>query len=257
MMLQPGCRFVTAPQFQPAADWPQRLLVGAGVDAVDGVFRPRPAWRPPTADELQALLPTAEPAPSVSLFQLPRHLRSAWWDLLAAGGAAPDAGVLPGFDAFVHQVGEFLTFKGLPIPAAARCAVVVTAPAQSCVSWGLPAHPGGGLGCTLPPETPWPTPSSAGRLWGGINLGDEATSLVLVNLAGAQLAAALPQAPATVGAAASGFLQACPCYPLVRLTLHPGEGCRLPSEMLILGGCLEGKQEPDAVLLVAAPGQSR
>ena len=111
-------------------------------------------------------------------------------------------GRLPDFDFFVGQVAEFLAFKNLPLPEGARCDLVVS-------------NPGPGAEGLRPPG-----------LWGTINLGDEPTSVVLLNL---------------------------PCRQPVRLTLGPGEGCRLPRGGLILDGYSQDKQEPDVLLLISHP----
>jgi hypothetical protein len=216
MSLQPGCRFVVAPHFHLAADWPRRLLVAAGVEEAGGRFLPRRPWRPPAPDELALLvwaaegpLPPEELEDCVCLFQLPGHLRSGWWKLLEQAAGSLGDGRLPGFEAFVSQVAEFLAFKALPVPEGARCDMVVSDPGQRLVPgglrWGVPPRP---------------------QLWGGINLGDEETSVVLV-------------------------LRGCSDYPPVRLVLGPGEGCRLPRGGLILDSDLEGKQGPDVLLLIS------
>jgi hypothetical protein len=93
--------------------------------------------------------------------------------------------------------------------------------------------------------------------WGGINLGDEATSVVLINLPCQQMDVELrrrfPDQPsrAAVGELAAWFLRTCSDYPPVRVFLGPGEGYRLPRGGLILDRYLEGKQEPDVLLLIS------
>jgi hypothetical protein len=266
MTLQPGCRFAVAPHFHLSADWPRRLLVGDGLEEIDGCFFPRPSWRPPTAGELAGLLPnSAEPAipeeleACVCLFHLPTHLRSAWWDLLEQAAGDLGDGCLPGFNTYVSQVVAFLAFKGLPVPDGASCDVVVSQPGQQLVPRELQANRPRGLRCSLAPWAPWPGAEEPcrPRLWGGINLGDEPTSVVLINLPCRQLDGELrrrfPQwaAPATVGELVGQFLRTCPDYPPVRLTLGPGEGYRLPKAGVILDGYLRDKQEPDVLLLIS------
>jgi len=119
MILQPGAHFTIASHFALTADWSRRLRIGAGVEEVDGCFLPRGPWRAPTTDELAVLV--REPAAltreqagnSVSLFRLPAHLLTAWWEVLgqAAGGEH-----VPDFETFVSRLAEFLTFKELPLP---------------------------------------------------------------------------------------------------------------------------------------------
>src|SRR5262249_38791764 len=106
-------------------------------------------------------------------------------------------------------------------PEDARCDVVVSNPGQQVVRRRSEAAGLGGLRWNAGP-------------WGGINLGDEATSVVLINLSGPQLEAELRRpfpdqpSPAAVGELAAWFLRACSDYPPVRLILGPGEGYRLP-----------------------------
>jgi hypothetical protein len=192
-------RFAIAPLFHMPTDWPRRLRVGEGADA-------RGSWRPPTDDELTLLVQPAEREASVCLFQLPGHLRAGWWGLLEESTGSIEQGQLPGLGTFVSRVAEFLAFKSLSLPEGAFGHLLVSNPGQSFVPWA--------------PYGP--------QLWGGINLGDEETSIVLI-----------PQ----------------PGDPL-RLILGPGEGCRLPRGSLIVGSYPADKQEPD-VLLVISDGSRR
>jgi hypothetical protein len=266
MTLQPGCRFVVAPHFHLPADWPQRLLIGAGVEEVDGGFFPQHPWRPPTTDELPVLVgasvgptPSEELEACVCLFQLPEHLRSEWWKLLEQAVRVLEDGRLPGFERFVSQVSDFLAFKSLPIPEGARCDVVVSSPGQRFGHGAPETNRPVGLLCNLAPWALWPSAEEQRwpRLWGGINLGDEETSVALINLPCRQLAAELRRrfpdrpSPEAVGELAGRFLRSCSDYPPVRLILRPGEGYRLPRGGLILDGYLEGKQEPDVLLLIS------
>jgi prolyl 4-hydroxylase len=266
MTLQPGCRFAVAPRFHLRADWARRLLVGTGVEGADSFF-PRGPWRPPTDDEMAHLIrsgestPPEEPDPVVELFQLPEHLRAGWWQLLERAAGAVGSR-LPGYDAFVARVVEFLAFKGLPVPDGASCDAVVSRPGQRSVRADPETGRQLGMSCSLFPRTPWPVPEGVRgpRLWGGINLGDEATSVVLINLPCRQMGAGLQRRfpdrspAATVGELAERFLRARPDYPPVRLTLDPGEGYRLPEGGLIVDGSPESKREPDVLLLITDAG---
>jgi hypothetical protein len=266
MNLQPGCRYAVAPHFHMTVDWSQRLLIGVGVDECNGCFVARNSWRPPTPDELSLLahaspevIPQGALEESLLLCQFPAHLRAAWWALLEQNADVLGRVPIPGFDAFANQVAEFLEFKQLPMPKNARCDVVLSDVAQPASESGAEANRLEGLSCNLPPWTPWPLPEERSwrEPWGGINLGDEETSIVFVNLPYARLDEELRRrfpdqpAPATVGELADRFLRRCADYPPVRLILKPGEGFRLPRCGLILGRYLADKHEPDVVLLIS------
>src|SRR5204863_212334 len=82
------------------------------------------AWRLLTAEEMPLLISDPEQDPEKDpeagcLFQIPGHLRAAWWDLLDRSVAAGDA-ALPGFEDFTRQVAAFLKFKQMEVPPSLR-----------------------------------------------------------------------------------------------------------------------------------------
>jgi hypothetical protein len=210
MTLRAGCRLVVAPMFHLPVDWSRRLHLGS-LSLSD--------WRSPDAEELALLLPDASlPTPRASLsdcvclFRLPRHLLAAWSRLLARLG---ETGSMPadGFNAFARDVGQFLSFKEMPLPEAASVDLLVSQPGQSAVLDKANGTP----------------------LWGGINLGDEATSLVFINLLARDRRA-------------EGDNDT--LYPLVRLRIEPGEGYRLPANGLLFDICTVDKHDPDVLLRI-------
>lgn len=275
MTPHPGCRVAIAPRFHLDPDWPNRLRFGAGVAEEDGRFFPRGPWRPPTADELGALtvgdiglsspgpLPmlgeaAPSPADAVWLFQLPAHLRSAWWELLDA--AAGSDMRIQGFDAFASRVAEFLAYKQLHPPDVPRMEAIVAAAGERSIRRDPDTGRPSGLGSAVAPWSAWPPAADVAveRLWGVVNLGDEDTGVVLVGpplpRLAAEVARATPGSPAptAVGELVERFLRAFPDHPPVRVRLGPGEGCRLPADGLVLDGDPTGKQDPDVLLLVSA-----
>lgn len=277
MSLLPGYRLAVAPRFHLDADWPGRLTLGTGVDELEGKFFPRGPWRPPAADDLAGLvgvpavsgsLPmlgddsgtagAGHPDDAVCLFQIPEHLRAAWWDLLDA--AAETGGPMEGFDAYAAKVGEFLAFKRLGAGASGRVEAIVTAVGERSIRRDPDIGRPSGLGPTVAPWAAWPgSGAPVPRLHAVVNLGDEPSAVVLINLAPAALAAELARrepgaVPATVGELTSRFLRTCPDYPPVRVRLAAGEGCRIPAGGLILDGDPTGKEEPDVLLLVSEDG---
>jgi hypothetical protein len=214
MTLRPGFRLAVAPHFHLAIDWPERLALGAEVEQTAEGLVAGPPWRAPIAEELAALI--LDPAPPIScgeldlclcLLVLPAHLRSAFWELLAQ---ATEPGTLPfeGFNAFAAEIALFLAFKGLPVPDGVVLDLVVNRP-------GPVTHLG---------NADW---------WGLINLGEDAASVVFLNVQ-------------------AGGVPIAACPP-VRLQLEPGEGIRIPAGMLLGTGGVE-RDQPDVLLLIRLPG---
>ena len=264
MTLPPHCRLTVAPRFHLTANWAGRLTAGAGVSEADGRFFPRGPWRPLTAEEMARLIsgPGYGPekdAEAGCLFQIPGHLRAAWWELLDRSVEAGDT-ALPGFEGFTGQVAEFLRFKQMEVPPSLQLEAVVTAAGRCSMrsdpETGAPA----GLGPSLAPWAVCPLPEGGvlPRLWAVVNLGDEDTWLVLMGVPIQGLAASLASRhpgqplPTTVGELVGAFLSKFPDCAPVRLRLGPGEGFRLPSGGLILDADATDKQDPDILLLISA-----
>lgn len=277
MNLRAGCRFAVAPKFHLSADWVARLTIGAGVEESDGRIFPRGPWRAPTAEELDLLVaraPTTAPgalpllddpaAPAragaldehIGLFQIPEHLREAWWKMVES--SAESGGPVKGFDEFAARVTDFLTFKGLAGAGTTQMEVLVTAPGERSLRVDSATGRPGGLGSTVAPWSAWPVAAGSGpRLRAIINLGDERTGVVLFNLNLSALAAELARrAPtesplATVGELVARFGALGRDYPPVRVQLGAGEGCRFPADGLILDGDATDKEEPAVTLLIS------
>jgi hypothetical protein len=238
-------------------------MVGAGVSEIDGRFFARGPWRPLTADEIGLLISGPESGPEKDaetgcLFQLPGHLRAAWWELLDRSFEAPGA-ALPGFEGFTRQVAEFLRFKHMEVPPSLQMEAVVTAAGRCSMRSDRQTGDPAGLGPSLPPWAACAPLEGAWlpRLWAVVNLGDEDTLLVLIAQAIRALAAKLAleplgqPLPATVGELVAWFLREFPDCPPIRLRLGPGEGIRLPPDGLILDADATDKQEPDILLLIS------
>ena len=214
MTLLPGVRFAVAPYFHLDIDWPARLSLGASVELTDQGPVALPPWRPPSAAELVVLVldPTRpgarEELPGcLCLFVVPAHLRSAFWDVLAqaqANGEVPP----DGFSAFAAEVARFLAFKQLPLPVGAVFELVVNRPGPTA-------------------------PLAASSLWGLINLGEDAASVVFLKVPAGDRPA--------------------PGSAPVRFQLEPGEGARAPAGLL-LGSVRLGREQSELLLLIRLPG---
>ena len=274
MILLPGYHLTVAPKFHIDANWATRVTVGAGLENLDGAFFPAGPWRAPTVAELASLTPEPTgtlkaigenpavrlaptpvlPTDSICLFRIPEHLRSAWWSLLDA--AAWSGGPLQGFDGFAAQVSAFLAFKGLDVPGSTRMEAVVSAAGVRSIRRDPETGQILGLGSTIPPWATWPPDQTVPRLRAIVNLGDEPSGLVLLNLPFAGAAELVRQhatepEPTTVGELLGCFFRACPNYPPVRLVLGPAEGYWLPAGGVVLDGDPTGKTEPDVLLLIS------
>jgi hypothetical protein len=250
-------------RFHLAPDWAARLAVGTGVCEADGRFFPRGPWRPLTTDEMALLVSGPEHALETDaeagcLFQIPGHLRAAWWELLDRSVEAKDA-ALPGFEDFTGRVAAFLRFKHMEVPLSLQMEALVTVAGRCSMRSDRETGAPAGLGSSL---APWAggAPTEGGvlpRLWAVVNLGDEDTRLILIAVPIQGLAATLASRhpgqppPPTVGELVGSFLREFPDCPPVRLRLGPGEGFRLPSGGLILDADATDRHEPDVLLLIS------
>jgi len=91
---------------------------------------------------------------------------------------------------------------------------------------------------------------------GTINLGDETTHLVLLNVPAQGMRALLAQDgesdPTSLSPSdlVSRFFEAYPDYPLTRVSLDPGEGVWFPRADVVHDGWPGAKQDADVVLTI-------
>jgi hypothetical protein len=241
-----GYPLVIAPRFQLPADWARRLLVSAGIDRREGTFVPQSPWRRPSSEELSALAAPAlapDPDGAVSLFCLPLHLMQRWWGLLSRAEESGED-LLAGFPPFASEVRDFLAYKGLDVSAGAVFDLVVNEAGVAAAHWAQRGAQGAGLGLNLP-----------SGVWGVVNMSAESVSILLVNVTPQEMLAALPGdsadgPPSTPGELASRYLSLRGDQPVLRLSLAPGEGVRLPAHETIVGRCTLDQEDPDVTLLI-------
>jgi hypothetical protein len=133
--------FAVAPGFHLDGSWAGRLQIGQ-------------PWRAPSEAELASLVvshPDAGPA-FVCLFQIPVHLREAFWAALERDGALPQEEAR----GFFVEVAKFLEYKGI-------------APPPGCIFEIIARRVG---------EAPIIPPPAGPLIWGAVNLGNEATHAV-------------------------------------------------------------------------------
>jgi hypothetical protein len=231
--LQPGLRVANAPHFHNARTWADRLRLNSGVAIGADRVVPLEDWRPPSPDELPLLTAAdGDPAAALALFSIPDHLHARWWSLAATEPDSAEAGQAA-FQAFAREILDFLHFKQLPLPPACVLEVVLQAPGQPSTRPQT-----GGLTAELPRP----------GVLGGINLGDEESAVVFLNLGAAQLAAPGGLGPNRLGELARTFWTGCSDYPVTRLALAPGEGFWLPHGPLVMDGDTRGRTDVDVLL---------
>jgi len=248
--------------------WSERVRLNSGVIESEGRFFPRDDWSPPSEAE-RTLLFTASPSESfpgddVGLFSITERLRTRWWNLAETGAGSPGAGD-NWFTSYVRQIAEFARFKGLPLPSSCFFEAVISPQDQRSTridaSSEVPrlagllsnmtvsgAHAVGAAICTV----------QISRMLAGINLGEEPTSIVFVNLSPSQMAERLALEGierASMGApddVARRFLNRFPEYPLVRLPLNPGEGFWWPAQGIVFDGYTIDQTSIAVMLLLQA-----
>jgi hypothetical protein len=234
MDLEAGLTFGIAPRFHCRTAWEERLRLNGGLVRRAGVLHPRDDWRTPTAAELRLLLgATSEAgqggdAGSCALMNIPANLRQRWWDV--AGRRADDPADATAYEAFVGEVLELLRFKGLPLPPRCASAAIVSRPDQPSTRLDAAETRLAGFGFGS-------LAGSSREPLAMINLGDEASRIVLLtrDVAGDHLAALAASEPD---------------YPLVSITLDPGEGLWLPAPAPAFDGWTIGKHDVDVVLTI-------
>jgi hypothetical protein len=189
------------------------------------------------------------------IFAIPEHLRGVWWELAARQVETLSAG-LDGIEAFARAVADFAQFKGVPLPPQCAFEVTLTPPAGRPSSTDMGAIEAPPRGPVLQfPRAPGVSPASAPVI-ARVNLGDERTSLIFLNLRPSRIAEMLEgrdrseesAIPVEEGDPLCSFLEHFPAYPLVRLFLEPGEGIWLPHADVIYDDDRSGKPDIDVWL---------
>jgi hypothetical protein len=221
----------------------------AGSERQGETFVAQDGWSalaPAEVTAITALPPEGMVRPGeIAFFQIPALLRAAWWKEAECAGA----GASPGTHRSLSEIVELLRFKRLPLPDRVSLRVAASLPdlASTRVDGPVP----GGLGFGDPPPV------------ASINLGDEASWIVLLPLSPLELAEQLDRAGGSLAEAASPpalaarFLEAFPAEPLLRLRLEPGEGLWFPAEGLLHDGWTRGRTELDVVLQLTADVEMR
>jgi hypothetical protein len=216
----------------------------------DGVHIPRNDWQALASEELSLLVADASgpeallPATQLGLLQIPERIRTAWWR--EAEKSVRRQNFEPVFSALM----QFLRFKRLPLPERVHLEVAVNAPNLASTR----AAPSGMRHGLAYRDLPAAGSRPARQAIGLLNLGDEATFVVLLELPPSALVARLLAAGESQARAlfpdrlVSRYLERFPRQPLLRVLLEPGEGLWLPPGGVVHDGWTCGKRDLDVVL---------
>ncbi len=248
-----GCedsyRLTVAPRFRLRRGFVGRIDLNSGVEESDS-FQPRDDWRSLSAQELSALLAevpgigTGLPATHLGVLEIPERIRRAWWR------EAQKSRENEGFQGVFSSLIEFLRFKKLPFPELVHLEVAVNAPGLASTRAG---SSGARQGLAYR-DRPAVGKNRARQTLGLVNLGDEASFVVLLPLPPSTLAARL-EAVGESGARAlspdrlvNRYFEVFPREGLLRLRLEPGEGLWLSPRGVVHDGWTRGKGDLDVVL---------
>jgi hypothetical protein len=256
MQLEPGYRFSLAPRFTSGLAWSQRLQIEGGEARGEPLNSADLAWHPASESQLDALVTSKSPEDAwrrdICLFAIPEHLRAKWWEM-----AARQIETLPtrldGMEPFARAVAEFAQFKRVPLPRQCAFDVTLTSPDQGSIE-----KPSAGQ----VPRRSWVVEATDGSspLVARINLGDERTALIFLNLSRSRMAEMLKLQGHKAAAATEtsdqvdAFLSIFSGYPLLRLFLDPGEGIWLPNDEVIYRVDRSGKADLDVWLTLKDDG---
>lgn len=232
-------------RFDPA----ERLRLHTGLArGRGGRLEPAGPALPADAAALACLDARALPseAPALDVLSTPRLLREHFWALDPDELPGAASGASPRWQGFAEEVRRFVAHVRAPVASARALLLTVLDPAEPP-----------GLFETGAPRTLLDRASVEGGATHAlhINLADEPAGLVFLNLPLAGVAALLAAAeqgrggpPASAHALLERFAAACPRYPLVRLTLAPGDGVLVPASGLALD--LDPRGSPDLAVLL-------
>jgi len=227
-------RFAVVPRFLTPGAWSERLARsgGAEVDSAGRVHL-RDDWT--AIDDVAALVDELSgrdavlPPTHLGVLEIPTRLRKAWWVEAERAGAVSGAT----FEKVFADIVEFLRFKRVPLPDRVSLEVTVSAPDASSAS-------GAGLGV-------------GGRQpLGLVNLGDEPSHVVLLDLPPRTLAARLAAAADELAPTelVARYLRRFPQEPFLRVRLAPGEGLWLSPRGVVHDRYTRGKRDLDVFLSI-------
>jgi hypothetical protein len=232
------------PHFRPTLLTRVELYLNSGCERWEGCFRARHDWRSPSQEELEILTaPLGNAAESqsdwIELLEIPGHLDKQWRAI--ARTLATDTGnASQEYERFVASLASFFRFKKVDVE---NCAFTVTAaepPHRSAFTRGGPP---GGLKIGAAEESPLLV----------INLGNEPTALVILNLPIRRLRELVAARGATKEPSSripQQFMELFPEYPLVQIVLPVRHGVRFFPDAVVHDAYLAKRNDLDILLRI-------
>ena len=242
MELERGIRISVLPRFRPTLLTRVELYLNSGVERSGSGFTARDDWRPLDKEELRMLIVSEADAPEdrserIELLEIPGHLHQQWRATapeLATRSSRPSRE----YQRLVASLASFFCFKKVHVE---NCSLTIRAAEfpHGSVFASLGSPPGLKTG---PVEE---SPLLA------VNLGEEPTSLIILNLSIRRLRELVASRGMTQDLPdriTQQFMALFPKYPLVRLVLPARHGVRFFPAAVVHSGYAEKKNELDVLL---------
>ncbi len=207
----------------------------------DECYFPKDNWRPLVNSERTDLLadsPDVVPSGALWVFAISEALRARFWTLdiehLFSRLDVTRPKYSSQYRAYVADVIHHLIHDHhLPLAGQCQCDAIVHKPGLRSTRYDRVHQTYTGLGSDHDAARTWDPEHLAARTI-RMNIGDEPSELVFINLSLQTIAHCLEISHLpSIGAIAKLFMSRFPDYPVVRLTLNPGEACVLPSANMI------------------------
>jgi hypothetical protein len=244
MQLEGGLRISVCPRFRPTLLTRVEVCLNSGSERWQSSFRARPDWRTPSEEELQILTAPEGDAPGsqsdrIELLEIPSHLHEEWRPI-ARNLATGTGSASREYEQFVTSLASFFRYKNVHVE---DCTFTVTAAESTRRSAFTHLGSPGGLQIGAVEESPLLA----------VNLGDEPTALVLLNIPIRrlrELVASPGLADESPSCITQQFMESFPEYPLVRLVLPARHGVRFFPDAVVHGGDMAKENQSDILLRI-------
>jgi hypothetical protein len=244
MQLESGIKVSVLPHFRPTLLTRAELSLNSGFERRQTCFRARQDWRAPSEEELRILTAPEGSAPGIQsdrieLLEIPGHLYKQWLPIARKLARETDSPSQE-YERFVTALASFFRFKKVRVE---NCSFTIMAAVPTQRSAFTRLGSPGGLKIGTVEESPLLA----------VNLGDEPTALVILNLPIRRMrelvaSRGVPEGPPS--RITQQFLELFSEYPLVRLVLPTRHGVHFFPDAVVHDGNTEKKSELDILLRI-------